>query len=87
MKCVLKESLPKEHSKSNEPRYNMFVNCPVMAGRQICFWCCLHICDIGEPLKRGDAGLSHPTYEAFVPQQTGRNWDSIWQTCSICSKT
>ena len=86
--CILKPNLPEEHAvaETKDVRYKgTYMNCPLFNGRQICLWCCLHICDIGEPLKRGDSGIAHPEFEANIPALSGRNWDEIWQTCSQCS--
>jgi hypothetical protein len=88
MKCILEKQAKKEHAiaaTKPENYHNRFVSCPLFAGRQICFWCCLHIRDIAEPLNRGDYSLAHPEYEALVPKETGRTWDEIWHTCSRCS--
>jgi len=89
MNCILKDKLPHEHAVADtkDARYRgTFVNCPLFNSRQICLWCCLHICDIGEPLKRGDAGIAHPEFESIVPGESLRSWDEIWQVCSRCSQ-
>ena len=88
MNCILSETMPKEHASITDRRYaEQFINCPLFDGRQICYWCCLHIRDIAEPLNRGDYSLAQPEYEAGIPKETGRDWDEVWHTCSQCSKT
>lgn len=86
MECSLSKKLKSEHARKDEPRYSVFLNCPLINGKQICLWCCLHICDIAEPLGRGDSAALHPTYESVVAKETDRDWDEIWYTCSRCSK-
>lgn len=87
MNCILEKLAVGEHSNISDKRYAQnFVNCPLFDGRQICFWCCLHIRDIAEPLRRGDYSLAHQEYEKLVPEMTGRDWDEIWHTCSRCSQ-
>lgn len=87
MKCVLENVAVSEHKVAEKDlRYKeQFINCSLFDGRQICYWCCLHIRDIAEPLKRGDYSIAHPEYEALVPKMTGRDWDEVWHTCSRCS--
>lgn len=89
MKCILEKLVPREHKNITDARYaESFVNCSLFDGKQICFWCCLHIRDIAEPLRRGDYSLEHPEYEALIPKESNReSWDIIWQTCNKCSKT
>jgi len=87
MKCVLKDLTEEEHSKITDKRYGeIFMNCPLLDGKQICFWCCLHIRDIAEPLNRGDYSAAHPEYESLLPKLSMRDWDEICGVCSKCSR-
>jgi hypothetical protein len=87
MKCILEKLAANEHKKIGDARYaESFINCPLFGGRQICYWCCLHIHDIAEPLHRGDYSLAHPEYEAVVAKETGRDWNDVWSVCSKCSR-
>lgn len=88
MKCVLEDKAPHEHEVARgKPVYyrETFIHCPLLNGRQICLWCCLHICDIATPLNRGDYQIAHPEYASLLPEECGRDWDEIWQVCSKCS--
>lgn len=86
MNCILEKKI-NEHGKVRDVRYTKnFVNCPLFAGRQICYWCCLHIHDIAEPIRRGDYSVEHPEYESTIPKETSRDWDDIWSTCSKCAR-
>jgi hypothetical protein len=85
MKCVLKDLTVNEHNNIRDQRYaDSFVNCPLFNGRQICYWCCLHIHDIAEPLMRVDRSILHPEY-AEINEEANRDWDEIWSICSKCS--
>ncbi|GEM_PF-3999469 len=87
MKCSLEDLAVYEHDNISDARYaRSFVDCPLFNNKQICFWCCLHIRDIAEPLRRGDYSLMHPEYEGLVPKMTNRDWDEVWHVCSKCSK-
>ena len=88
MKCILENITPNEHvsGRSKDTRYaETMLYCPLFDGRQICLWCCLHICGTAEPLRRGDYQIEHPEY-ADMDVETGRTWDEIWSTCSRCSR-
>jgi hypothetical protein len=85
MKCTLVNKVPTEHANMKDPRLGeIFMNCPLFNGKQICFWCCLHIADLARPLTRETAQDTHPEY-GCVTATTERDWDSLWQTCSKCS--
>jgi len=85
MKCILKDLAVNEHNNIKDARYaDSFVKCPLFNGKQICYWCCLHIHDIGEPLRRGDRLVAHPEYAEVVVKESGRHWDEIWAVCSKC---
>lgn len=87
MDCSLSKLAKTEHSNIKDIRYaQSFVNCPLVDGKQICFWCCLHIRDIAEPLNRGDYSIAHPEYEALLPKLSDKSWDEISFVCSRCSK-
>lgn len=86
--CILKKDLKEAHEKITDIRYaEQFVNCPLFDGKQICYWCCLHISEIGEPLKRVRASETHPDYYENIPTLADRSgWDECWQVCSKCIK-
>lgn len=87
MKCILSDVAVGEHKNAKDRRYvESFVDCPLFDGRQICYWCCLHIHDISEPLRRTDNIIAHPEYSS-VPSMCSRDWDEIWTVCSKCSHT
>lgn len=87
MNCILEKQLSSEHKDIKDKRYaESFVNCPLFSSRQICYWCCLHIRDIAEPLNRPKYSEEHPDYEKLVPNETKRDWDEIWHVCSRCSQ-
>jgi len=87
MECILAKKIIGEHKNIKDERYaTTFLNCPLFDGRQICLWCCLHIRDIADPIRRGDYSLAHPDYESTVSADSRRDWDEIWSICGKCSK-
>ena len=78
MACCLK----KNHNKAGRLGGSYLI-CPLL-GKEICFWCCLHISDRANPLLRGNAEAGD--YED-ITDMTNRTWDSIWEVCSKCQKT
>lgn len=85
MKCTLARKLKSEHEKVKDARYlEQFMKCPLLSGRQVCLWCCLHISDIANPGKRPVASEKFPNYFNHIGDETGRDWDSIQSTCSKC---
>lgn len=87
MDCSLLKLAPVEHGKIKDVRYaQTFLNCPLLDGKQLCLWCCLHIRDIAEPLNRGAYSEAHPEYEALLPKLSDKSWDEIVSVCSKCAK-
>ncbi len=87
MECILVNKAVGEHKNIKDERYaNKFLNCPLFSSRQICLWCCLHIRDIADPIRRGDYSLAHPEYESLIPAETTMDWDEVWSICGKCSK-
>lgn len=85
MKCTLRGKLKSEHANVKDSRYlEQYMKCPLFSDRQICLWCCLHISDIAEPMKRTIASEKFPGYHNTVGDLVGRDWDSIQSTCSKC---
>jgi len=78
MKC----SQAARHAVENT-RQNIFMNCSLFNGKQICLWCCLHLVDLAAPTTRVYSEENHPEY-GTVTRQLERDWDSIWETCSKC---
>lgn len=83
MGCSLQNKLKKEHASMVNPKLaEVIFECPVV-GKQICLWCCLHIADAADPLKRGYTLDMFPDM-VKVEEESGRDLDSIWETCSRC---
>lgn len=84
MDCYFKEELKEEHANIRLPGHaTTIMMCPIY-DRQICFWCCLHTRDVANPLKRNYATDHHPDYAIKSQEVSGRDLDSIWETCSRC---
>ena len=85
-KCALIKELKEEHAEIKVPQHGtMMVTCPLLS-KQICLWCCLHISEVADPLKRTRAVNTHPRYAEVVTKLTGRTLESIAQTCNGCSQ-
>lgn len=87
MDCVLKKHLKKEHEEMRLPAYGeMIESCPLL-GKQICFWCCLHISHIAQPATRNMSIDYNPGYaEKIVKIADREDWDDVWVTCSQCGR-
>ncbi len=84
MNCSLKETAPEAHAKMKDSRLGHAVwTCPVL-GKQICQWCCLHIADVANPTTRERSSQGFPEYAENVPAISGRELDSVWETCGRC---
>uniref|UniRef100_A0A6M3K5R4 Uncharacterized protein n=1 Tax=viral metagenome TaxID=1070528 RepID=A0A6M3K5R4_9ZZZZ len=83
MDCSLKKLLPEYHENMKNPKLaSVMSTCPIL-GKQICLWCCLHICDVADPMKRNRALDNFPDL-VKVEEESGRAFDSMWETCSRC---
>lgn len=83
MSCSLYKLLKKEHdAMANKNLSDVIVDCPVI-GKQICLWCCLHISDAATPLTREHTLNMYPGI-AKVQEISGRDFDSINETCARC---
>jgi hypothetical protein len=83
MDCSLSKTLKKYHEDMKNPKLaGVIHHCPVI-GKQICLWCCLHIADAAEPMKRMHTLDIYPDMMK-VEEISGRDLDSIWETCSRC---
>jgi hypothetical protein len=73
--------------RAKPPHTTTYLNCPLLGGRQICLWCCLHISDIANPLTRVWAGEKNQEYldilKLLPPERA--DWDLMWSTCYRCS--
>ena len=87
MNCALESYLEKEHENMREPRLGtIIVNCPIF-GRQICYWCCLHVQDMSNPLTRPNAEVFNPRYKEVINKiRPDITLDGCWETCSSCRK-
>lgn len=87
MRCSLENTLKSEHEKIKDRRYaEQYVNCPLFNSKQICYWCCLHISEQGDPFTRARASDNFPAYAEKIPELAmNRGWDDIWQVCSKCA--
>jgi len=84
MECALKDRLKEEHAKMTKPAYaGVIFHCPVL-GRQMCLWCCLHLSDLADPMKRSYAMTDFFRYADVAKELSGRDLDSIHQTCVHC---
>lgn len=85
MQCSLRKEAPKEHKSITDSRYaETFVECPLFNNKQICLWCCLHICDLADPMTRPRAREDHQEYVELLDRLTGRELDSVQETCYRC---
>jgi len=83
MSCSLYKDLKEEHDTMKNPKLaGVIHSCPVI-GKQICLWCCLHIADAADPMSRNNMLDKYPNL-VKVEEISGRNFDSIWETCSRC---
>ena len=84
MSCILKDHLKEAHARATDQRtLDTQFNCPLI-GDKICFWCCLHIVDLANPRSRPLHTEKFADYEKVVAEYTGRSWDDMWRTCSVC---
>jgi len=84
MGCALSKELKEEHAGMRDQRLGeIIVQCPILS-KQICFWCCLHVHDITNPLSRNYASELNPNLVKTVVAQSGRDLDSMWETCARC---
>jgi hypothetical protein len=84
MICSLEKELRSEHKNMSNPAYaEIIINCPVLS-RQICLWCCLHICDAANPITRSHAVEIFPRISEVVSEMSGRDLDDIFKTCGAC---
>jgi hypothetical protein len=76
--------MKEEHENMSNPKFGgITFMCPVI-GKQICMWCCLHISDIADPMKREKAYINHTKYAEIATKISGRDLDDIFRTCSRC---
>ena len=84
MSCALENHLVEEHANMRDKRLGTIIHtCPVV-DRQICLWCCLHMYDAANPLSRNQASDRFPEFVSKTCELSGRDLDSIWETCSRC---
>ena len=84
MDCSLHKEFKKEHAEMKNPKFSgVILTCPVI-GKQICLWCCLHIADAADPMRRNRTTDQFPNFVANLPKLADRELDSIWETCSRC---
>jgi hypothetical protein len=83
MSCSLEQILKEEHESMKNPKFaGIIQDCPVL-GKQICLWCCLHIADAADPMKRNRTLDLFPNL-VKIEEEAGRRFDSIWETCARC---
>jgi len=84
MECSLAKNLKEDHETMKNPKLGkVFVMCPVL-GTQICYWCCLHISNIADPMTRGYTIKNFTEYYNLIPKICNRTWDNIFETCCVC---
>jgi hypothetical protein len=74
-----------KHNKINKKYENIACHCPLIGGKDICLWCCLHIADISDPSKRQERLDSNPDFIS-VPEDLKMPWDDIRKVCVGCSQ-
>ena len=85
IQCSLKSEI--NHDNAAEKYTTQFIPCPLFDGKQICYWCCLHISEIAQPTSRVRMSEQHPEYFNKIKALSGRvAWDDINDLCSQCSK-
>ena len=84
MSCRFEKELKEDHENMKNPVLGgMMMQCPIYDG-QICYWCCLHVRDVANPLKRNYYTRIHPQYVEVAEKLSERNLDGVWETCSRC---
>lgn len=87
MDCTLKKILRNEHEAIKNPALGeMMWTCPLM-DRQICYWCCLHVYNCGQPSTRVMTSDKNPGYADSIAKIADRqDLDDVWETCSQCGR-
>ena len=74
-----------EHASMRSPRYSeVAMHCPLVSG-SICLWCCLHISNLANPMKRTQAVDNAKGYSEIATIARKKDLDEVWSYCSKCS--
>jgi len=85
MSCVLKKELKSQHDKIQDDRFSdTQYECPVLTGKKICLWCCLHIEGVLNPISRANLEEKYRDYVDTISDMSGLNLDAAWEICSSC---
>jgi hypothetical protein len=83
MACYLEKKVKRMHSKAPENFKGIIFQCPLI-DRQICLWCCLHICELSDPMSRIGASDSMKEYYDLIPKLSDKSWEDTTSVCGRC---